>query len=66
MSQEVETGAAMVAKVAPPATIAGASLAGISISEWVLWATLVYTVLMIAHKLWKMGIEAREFWLDRR
>lgn len=56
----------MVAKVAPPATIAGASLAGISISEWVLWATLVYTVLMIAHKLWKMGIEAREFWLDRR
>lgn len=56
----------MVAKVAPPATIAGASLAGVHVSDWVLWATLFYTFLMIAHKLWKMGLEAREFWLDKR
>ena len=52
----------MAAKIAPPATIAGASLAGIHVSEWVLWLTLVYTVLMILHKLWQMGKEAWEFW----
>lgn len=56
----------MAAKIAPPATIAGASLAGIQVSDWVMWATLIYTILMIVHKLWKMGFEAWEFWMDKR
>lgn len=60
--QDYETGAAMVAKVAPPATVAGASLAGVHVSDWVLWMTLVYTILMICHKLWQMGLEAWRFW----
>ena len=37
-------------KASPPATVSIATLAGYQVSELVLWATLVYTVLMICHK----------------
>jgi hypothetical protein len=46
-----ETGASLLAKAAPPASVSLAPLAGYQIRELVLWATLIYTVLMIAHKL---------------
>ena len=41
----------MVTKAAPPAAVSLATIAGYPVSELVLWATLVYTVLMIWHKL---------------
>ena len=47
-----ETTAAIVAKVAPPATVSLATVMGIQVSELVLWATLIYTVLLIGHKVW--------------
>ena len=50
-----ETGAAIAAKAAPPATVSIATLAGIQVSEILLWATLIYTVLMIGHKMWQIG-----------
>lgn len=46
-----ETGATLIAKAAPPASVSLATLAGVQVSELVLWATLIYTVLMIGHKL---------------
>ena len=46
-----ETLAAAVAKTAPPVTISLATVAGYQVSELVLWATLIYTVLMIGQKL---------------
>lgn len=46
-----ETGITLVAKAAPPASVSLATLAGVQVSELVLWATLIYTVLMIGHKL---------------
>lgn len=46
-----ETGTALVAKAAPPASVSLATLAGYPVSELVLWATLIYTALMIGHKL---------------
>lgn len=46
-----ETGATLIAKAAPPASVSLATLAGFQVSELVLWATLIYTVLMIGHKL---------------
>lgn len=49
-----ETSAAIIAKAAPPATVSIASLAGYQVSEILLWATLIYTVLMIAHKIWQI------------
>lgn len=41
----------MVAKAAPPASVSIATLAGVHVNELVLWATLIYTTLMIGHKL---------------
>lgn len=49
-----ETATAVAAKVAPPATISLATVMGVQVSELVLWATLVYTVLMIGHKCYQI------------
>ena len=51
-TQNATEGAAIMAtKAAPPAAVSIATIAGYPVSELVLWATLVYTVLMIGHKL---------------
>jgi hypothetical protein len=47
-----ETMGAMAAKSAAPVTVSLATVAGYQVSEILLWATLIYTVLMIAHKLY--------------
>lgn len=49
-----ETGAGIAAKAAPPVSVSLATVAGIQVSEILLWATLVYTVLMIGHKLYQI------------
>lgn len=54
-----ETGITLVAKAAPPASVSLATLAGVQVSELVLWATLIYTVLMIGHKLIALYKELR-------
>ena len=54
-----ETGAALASKAAPPVGVSIATLAGIQVSEILLWATLVYTVLMIGHKLWQIYREIK-------
>ena len=46
-----ETGVALVTKAAPPVTVSLATVAGYQVSELVLWATLIYTTLLIGHKL---------------
>jgi hypothetical protein len=50
--QAAESGAVLIAKAAPPATVSLATLAGYQVSELLLWATFIYTVLMIGHKLY--------------
>lgn len=55
MSQHTaETGASIAAKAAPPVSVSLATVAGVQVSEILLWATLVYTVLMIGHKLYQI------------
>ena len=49
-----ETTTAIVAKVAPPASVSIATVMGVQVSELVLWATLVYTIILIGHKLWSI------------
>ena len=46
-----ETGIALATKAAPPVTVSLATVAGYQVSELVLWATLIYTTLLIGHKL---------------
>jgi hypothetical protein len=47
-----ETWVALVTKAAPPVTVSLATVAGYQVSELVLWATLIYTALMISHKVY--------------
>ena len=54
-----ESTGAMITKAGPPAGVSIATIAGINVSELVLWATLLYTVLMICHK-------AMVIWRDLR
>lgn len=54
-----ESTAAIAAKAAPPVSVSIASVAGYQVSEILLWATLVYTVLMIGHKLYQIFKEFR-------
>jgi hypothetical protein len=61
----VETAATVTAKVAPPVGVSLATVAGLQVSELVLWATLVYTVLMIAHKVYQIYLEVNNT-LDKK
>ena len=49
-----ETGVALVTKAAPPVTVSLATVSGYQVSELVLWATLIYTTLMIGHKVYQI------------
>lgn len=51
---QVDTAAAVAAKVAPPVGVSLATVAGYQVSELVLWATLIYTLLMIGHKVYQI------------
>jgi hypothetical protein len=51
---QVDTASAVVAKTAPPVGVSLATVAGYQVSELVLWATLVYTILMIGHKVYQI------------
>jgi hypothetical protein len=55
-----ETVAAVATKVAPPVTISLATVAGYQVSELVLWATLIYTVIMIGHKVYQIYKEVKQ------
>lgn len=54
-------GEAMAAatKAAPPVTVAASAIAGLPLERWVLIATLIYTILMIAHVTWRWARELR-------
>ena len=55
-----EGATAIVAKVAPPVTVSLATVAGYQVSELVLWATLIYTILMIGHKCYQIYKEVKD------
>jgi hypothetical protein len=52
--QTTETLATASAKLAPPAGISLATVMGVQVSELVLWATLIYTLLLIGHKVYQI------------
>jgi hypothetical protein len=55
-----ESGAMIAAKAAPPAAVSVATLAGYPVSEILVWATLIYTVIMIGHKVYQIYKEVRK------
>jgi len=50
-TQAAESGIALAAKATPPVSVSLASIAGMPVSDLVLWCTLLYTLLLIGHKL---------------
>ena len=56
--------AAMTAKVAPPASVIGATWLGFSVPEWIQIATLVYVILLVTHKLFEMVRDGWKWWKD--
>lgn len=58
--QAAESGIAIAAKAAPPVSVSIASVAGYQVSEILLWATLIYTVLMIGHKVYAIYKDVRD------
>ena len=59
MQHQSETAIAITAKAAPPVTVSLATVFGYHVSEILMWATLVYTVLLIGHKLWQIYKDVR-------
>jgi hypothetical protein len=55
-----ETATVIAAKVAPPATVSLATVMGYQLNEIVLWATLIYTSLLICQKSWQIYKEFTE------
>lgn len=58
--QVTESASVIVAKVAPPVTVSLATVAGFSVSEILVWATLFYTVIMIGHKMYQIYKEIKK------
>jgi hypothetical protein len=54
-----ESGVAIVAKITPPAGISLATVFGVQVSELLVWATLLYTVLLIGHKAYTIYKDIR-------
>ncbi len=50
-TQAAESGVALIAKAAPPVSVSLATISGMPVSDLVLWGTLIYTALMIGHKV---------------
>ena len=66
MNHQVETWLEAGAKVAPPAGVAVLKIFGVHISDIVLLLTLLYTVLIVTHKMWRMSLEAYDFWVRKK
>ena len=61
MSQQVaESSTAIAVKMAPPTTVSIATLAGYPVSDLLLWATLIYTLLLIAQKMYQIYKEVKK------
>ena len=55
-----ETVGAIAAKVAPPVTVSLATVYGLQVSDLVIWATLIYTLLMIGLKVYQIFKEVKK------
>jgi hypothetical protein len=49
--QSLETVTTIAAKLAPPASVSIANIAGYPVSDILIWLTLAYTAVLFGHKL---------------
>jgi len=60
MTTHEETAAAVTAKAALPVGVSLATIFGMQVSDLLMWMTLVYTMLLIVHKVWLMYKDFRK------
>jgi hypothetical protein len=60
MTDNKETLAAVAVKSAPPVTVSIASICGYPVSDVLVWATLVYTCLLIVQKVYQIYKEVKD------
>ena len=64
-SQHIEHGLSMAAiKTSPPVIVTGMTLAGIQLQDWLIMATILYTVIQIIIALPKLKQSFKE-WRDK-
>jgi hypothetical protein len=64
-SQHIENGLSMAAiKTSPPIIVTGMTLAGIQLQDWLIMATIIYTVIQIIIELPKLKKSFNE-WRDK-
>lgn len=54
-----ETVGAIMAKAAPPVTISLATVMGVQVSDLVLWATLIYTTILIFKTAYRFYLDIK-------
>ena len=61
-SQHLETGVTMaVAKTSPPVVVSGLTLAGVQLQDWLILATILYTLIQIIILLPKLKQSFKEW-----
>jgi hypothetical protein len=60
MINQEETAAAVAAKAALPVGVSLATIFGMQVSDLLMWMTLIYTMLLIIHKVWLMYKDFRK------
>jgi hypothetical protein len=60
MTTQEETATAVVAKSAVPVGVSLATFMGYQVSDLLVWLTLIYTFLLIVHKLYLMYSDFRK------
>lgn len=60
MTAHQETTAAVAAKSALPVGVSVATIFSVQVSDVLVWMTLIYTVLLIIHKVWLMYKDFRK------
>ena len=64
-SQHIEHGLSMAAiKTSPPVLVSGLTLAGVQLQDWLIMATILYTVIQIIIALPKLKQSFKE-WRDK-
>ena len=60
MTHDQETAAAVTAKAALPVGVSLATFMGYQVSDILMWMTLIYTILLIIHKVYLMYKDFRK------
>ena len=61
-SQHIEHGLSMAAiKTSPPVLVSGLALAGVQLQDWLIMATIIYTVIQIIIELPKLKQSFKEW-----